>query len=380
MIEVVTGRIGGGKTCMAIYRMCKYMASGGAVYTNIRLKGVIESFDIETRKPVFSFSRDAPIIGFLRSRYKWEYQEGQYNIICPDDMEIGFQSVVPPGIPEKKVLVVIDEVNEWFDSLDRDKVRTDKAYRLTLRFLRQSRKVYIDVIFILQDFSTLNNRIRGLVGFVWVCRDMQYFNVVGVPMGFIFKRYFVWYKYDGSGRFPQGKPRWVVKDFELFGVYDTTEIFGDTLGIAPAGSKIVDFRGKGLVKKVGDKMNNFQFACLGLCCACSVASLVFILSGDDKSSGVCGGVVYVTNTVSNVAVDNRPKAKNVFWAPIAYGRAGDFEWCYVAGRMYRKGMMCEYGRVVEIDKYHVRVVGDFGDVYFLHSEINELEKKAVINE
>ena len=202
MIEVVTGRIGGGKTCMAIYRMAKYIAEGGCVYTNITLRGLLVTYDIETQKPCFTFASDAPIRLFLRKRYEWEIQDGQYHLIEPESMDDGFQTVIAPGTPDKKVLIVLDEVNEWFDSLDRDKARTDKAYRLTLRFLRQSRKVYTDVMFILQDFQTLNSRIRGLVGYMWICRDMEYFSVTGVRLGWLFKRFFVWQRFDGSGRFP----------------------------------------------------------------------------------------------------------------------------------------------------------------------------------
>jgi len=378
MIEAVVGLIGGGKSCLAIYRVLKYISEGGRVYMNMRLVGAVEVYDIDTKKMSLVLSPDAPICRILRKRYKWEYQEGQYNYLVPEDMEDGFQSVIPPGTPEKKVLVVLDEVNEWFDSLDRSRATTDKTYRSTLRFLRQSRKVYIDVIFILQVFSTLDSRIRELVGFVWMCRDMQYFEVAGLSLGFFLKRFFVWQKFYKDCRVAIAKPKWVTKDKEIFGCYDTTELFGDGLGILPAGAVKTDFSGAGRIKPKGKKMNAFQSFLLVACCCCSAFASVVLWRG---AGGVSAGsrVVTVTNTVVAAGSSvGRSGAGSVEWARLAYGCAGNDEWVYANGRMFKPGFRTDKGVVVSVDRYSVRFVGEQGEHWIFHSDDSGLVKNSSV--
>lgn len=372
MIEAVVGLIGGGKSCLAIYRCLKYISEGGRVYMNMRLVGAVEVYDIDTQKMSLVLSPDAPICRILRKRYKWEYQQGQYNFLVPDDMENGFQGVIPPGTPEKKVLVVLDEVNEWFDSLDRSRVNTDKTYRSTLRFLRQSRKVYIDCIFILQVFTTLDSRIRELVGFVWVCRDMQYFEVAGLSVGWLLKRFFVWQKFYKDMKVPVAKPKWVAKDLQIFGCYDTTELFGDGLGILPAGCVKTDFSGAGkIVKKKGQKMNKLQSALLVVCCLSSALCTVLMLrAGSVTVPAGVPQIITVTNTVGAVGVDRAPvPSGSVEWGRISYVCAGKEDWAYVNGRMYKPGFRTDRGVVVSVDRYAVRCVGEDGrDNWIFHSE------------
>lgn len=371
MLEAVVGLIGGGKSCLAIYRALKYVSEGGRVYMNMRLTGALEVYDIETHKMSLVLPPDAPFCCLLRKRYKWEYQQGQYNFLLPEDMDDGFQNVIPAGTPEKKVLVVLDEVNEWFDSLERGKASSDASYRKTLRFMRQSRKVYIDVIFILQIFSTLNDRIRNLIGYVWQCRDMQYFEVAGLSVGFFLKRFFVWQKYYKDMKVAIAKPKWVVKDLEVFKCYDTTEIFGDGLGVLPAGSVQTNFAGAGKIQTIrSKKMNPLQTAILVLCCVSSAfASFMLYKGGNGSSSSV--RVVTLTNTVALASASGGPSAaasSRVEWAPLSYGRCGDVEWCYAGGRMYKPGFRTDKGMVVSVDRYSIRLIDESGEHWIFHND------------
>ena len=375
VLEAVTGLIGGGKSCLAIYRALKYCSEGGRVYMNMRLIGMVETYDIETHKIQIYLPPDAPFCNVLRKRYKWEYQQGQYNFLIPEDMEEGFQSAIPAGTPDKKVLVVIDEVNEWFDTKDRSRINSsDDSYRRTLRFMRQSRKVYIDVIFILQVFGTLDNRIRDLIGFVWQCRDMQYFEVAGLNVGWALKRFFVWQKFYKDMRTPIAKPKWVAKDVSIFKCYDTTELFGDGLGVIPAGQVRTDFSGLGRIQKKVKSMNPLQVAILVICCLSSVATSFFILRGHGAAVGGGGvRVVYVTNTVgvSSGRVQGDRETSRVKWAALSYGRAGDLEWAYADGRMYKPGFRTDEGMVVSVDRYAIRLIADDGgERWIFHKEGN----------
>ena len=382
MIEAVTGRIGGGKTCLAIIRMAEYIASGGRVYTNIRLRGTYDLCSLESEELTHEtfIADDAPIRKYLLEKYDWEIHHGQYNFLYEDSLEIGFEHSIPKGIPEKKVLVILDEVNEWFDALDREDIKKkDGILRDTLRFLRQSRKCYIDVIFILQVFETLNSRVRDLIAFCWVCRDMQYFKVAGVPLGFAFKHLFYWQKFDRSlPRAPAQITHWVKKDFRVFGLYDTTEFFGKDLGVLKS-SRQVSFERK---EEKEEEMKKKHVLILMGCCASSVVGCVLAVVSFFRGEGVALGkqhVVYVTNTVAiasapAVSTNSIPR---VSWGVINYGCAGDVEWAYVDGRLMRPKMRIEGGTVIAVDKDFVKVFGDDGLDYFIYSVRSDFAPTSV---
>lgn len=385
MIEAITGRIGGGKTCLAIIRMAEYIASGGRVYSNVRFLGTHDVFTEDGKDYETHVEPDAPIALFLRKKFGWEIQHGQYNYLYETSLETGFEHCIPKGLPEKKVLVVLDEVNEWFDTLDRSDVnKKDNILRDTLRFLRQSRKCYIDVIFILQVFDTLNSRIRDLVAFLWVCRDMQYFKVAGVNLGWAWKHFFYWQKFDRSlPRAPAQFSKWVKKDTAVFGLYDTTEFFGKELGILDV-EKQVKFEKKKVEEKTEDMKRKHVFMLVG-CCASSLVGCVFAVLAVVRGEGVAVGkqrVIYVTNTVAvasaagsvSVTTNTTPR---ITWAPIAYGCAGKEEWAYVDGKLYRPKMRVEGGTVVAVDKDFVKIIGDDGHDYWVYSVRSEFTPTAV---
>lgn len=385
MIEAITGRIGGGKTCLAIIRMAEYIASGGRVYSNVRFLGTydvckIDSVDKTHETVVLP---DAPIAKYLLKKYDWEIQPGQYNYLYESALETGFEHCIPKGLPDKKVLVVLDEVNEWFDTLDRESIKkSDGIIRDTFRFLRQSRKCYIDVIFILQVFETLNNRIRDLVAFLWVCRDMQYFKVSGVPLGWAFKHLFYWQKFDRSlPRAPAQFSKWVKKDFSVFALYDTTEFFGKDLGVLKTEKK-VKFEKR---KVEGFVMKKNQVAMLVLCCVSSLAgcalAILAVVRGEGKAVGVGPKVVYVTNSVSGASAPTANAGTNgisrIKWAMLNYGCAGDAEWAYVEGRLYRPRMRVDNGIVVAVCKDYIKVIGDDGQDYYIYHYNDEYAPSGV---
>ena len=386
MIEAITGRIGGGKTCLAVIRICEYIASGGRVYTNVRLRGTRDVFTEDGKDYETHVEPDAPVAVYLRKKFDWEIQHGQYNYLYESALETGFEHCIPKGLPEKKVLVVLDEVNEWFDTLDREDIKKASGIvRDTFRFLRQSRKCYIDVIFILQVFETLNNRIRDLVLFLWVCRDMQYFKVSGVPLGWMFKHMFYWQKFDRSlPRAPAQFAKWVKKDFGVFGLYDTTEFFGKDLGVLDA-EKQVKFEKK-VIDEGGDEMKRKHVLMLVGCCVSSLVGCVFAVLAVVRGEGAVVGkqkVIYVTNTVavaqspSSAVAMSSNASQRITWAVINYGCAGSVEWAYVEGRLYRPQMRVDGGTVVALDKDYIKVIGDDGLDYYIYNFRNEFAPSSV---
>jgi len=223
MIEACFGVPGGGKTYYAVHRSLQYIASGGAVFTNIRFHGV-EVLENPVGYDRYKLSGLSNVVAVLRQYYGWEYQAGQYHYIDLESMDGDLLSCIPRGTKSKPILLVLDEVNEWFDSLDGGKLKRDEKYRELFKFLRLSRHYHIDVLFLLQDFATLNARLRGLCQNLYKSTDMQRLRVPGIPFRFPFP-WFLWQQFDKSGRTCVRSQTW-PKEKHIFQCYDSFCEFG----------------------------------------------------------------------------------------------------------------------------------------------------------
>ena len=127
MIEVFEGKIGGGKTYSAVKRILKHLATGGTVYTNIDL--VAEECQRYCMK-------------------KWFVEiepEEQIQFMEPSDIK-RFHEVVRMGTFDCQVLMVVDEAHIFFNARNWKDAKEE-----LLHWLTQSRKWFIDVIFITQS-------------------------------------------------------------------------------------------------------------------------------------------------------------------------------------------------------------------------------------
>lgn len=176
MIEVFTGKLGGGKSYHAVSRMSRQLALGGLVVTNIDL--------------------DWPeMVRYCDEKYGVRIEERQYRRLV-DEMETvtvvnqlgksvslevskiyNFHSMVPKGTLEFPVLAVIDEAHLYFNS--RDYAITDKLGRAMLAYLSQSRKVGNDLILIVQDWRNLDAQFIRQLQYLWKFRDMSKFFIPG---------------------------------------------------------------------------------------------------------------------------------------------------------------------------------------------------------
>lgn len=304
MIEGYVGLIGGGKSYNATLRMLEYIALGGAVYTNmtliphcwynLRYAVKMKEFklssvpwsagssirEIEGEKFFFTedhlcvcrvdssgvcFSNSIGYEKFLLDRFKWEYQQGQYVKLHNEDVSNDLHAMIPRGTPDKPVLCVLDESVDFFDRDDRG-----SANREFLSFLRHSRKQAVDLIFIAQEFTELNKRIRNQTHFIWTFWDMQTFKVPGLRTRLPppWRNMILSQQWNRSMKGGCLKRIWRARDSGVFGCYRTDELFRSL----KSADGETDFRGRGTKKNEGKKMNGFErvalaasvaFSCLG---------------------------------------------------------------------------------------------------------------------
>ena len=339
MIEAFVGLVGGGKTYSSTRRMCEYVLRGGVVCTNILFRG----YDPET----CTFASDSPFLQYLLSR-GWQYQQGQYIYISFEDMceSSDWFLRVPGGVDRAhRTLLCIDESTDLFDTLDRNKLSTNSAYRELFRFLRLSRHAHIDVLFICQDYFSINSRLRGLCGSIWKSTDMQNFRLptfhIRLPINC-----FMLQRFDRTGKLELFR-EFIAKEDAIFGIYES-EAFHDSLGISFSG--VV---GNGRVN-VRRKMSTFQRIILwcaflvSICAFFQLHSLSRALSVLDKkisTSDIKSSQLH-SSTKSVPESNNEPlEIKDTFVR-------GDYEYRYYGNRpvLYFDGCLIEVGMITEYGK------------------------------
>lgn len=370
MIEACVGLPGTGKSYFATQKCLEYIASGGAVFTNIRFKGV-EAVKVsdgsEEPAPLdrYELASDAPFIRVLRRRFDWVYQPGQYHYIDDETIKGNFLEVIPAGTPDKKVLLVLDEVNDNFDSLDRGRLNNDSSYRRLFDFLRLHRHYFIDVLLLLQAFDTLNNRLRQQCQYIWRMTDMQGLRLPGLPIRFPL-RLFLWQQFDRTGRTLIRRMTW-PKEQCIFDCYDSFQQW-NKFQLSPVKLQ-TNFTGQGKPKREVHKMTNGDrlIVILGFV----ILGFVFVFFGRPRNgASVAPQVVVVTNYVERAsspsggpsAAPSGPRVIRGLWE---FSEAGEFRWGFFNGDRLDLGAPCEWGTVSDIQKNYVRVDAADGSVVWL---------------
>lgn len=277
MIEAYSGLIGSGKSYSAVVRMLSYIAKGGCVVSNIRL--MLDPWQNNHALFKGQYSKEFNAMGvkeYVRRFYKWEYQEGQYRYIDNKHLEnLGVVEKLPAGLPDLPVLLVWDEGADFWDSDER--ANADKEF---LSLLRHSRKLGMDFIFIVQEFTELNKRIRNQTAYVWRFIDMATFRIPGLGLGISwipilnnqirvlqFNRAHFETKRDTVEPVYLG---WLPKNQDVFSCYKTDALH---VGVRVLTGEMVDFRGKGRIQRE-EVSSRFAFI-TGLC----FALFVFLVGG-----------------------------------------------------------------------------------------------------
>jgi len=151
MIQLVTGKIGSGKTLHCVGRIVEHVARGGTVYTNV-------------------FIEPAALSKLIRKRYRRIVEPDQ---VRPLDLAecASWHDAIEWGTPELPVLVVLDEIHLFFNA--RDWRKTQEVHEAMLSFLSQSRKAAVDIIFICQSASTLEKQFREQCEAEFYCRSLR---------------------------------------------------------------------------------------------------------------------------------------------------------------------------------------------------------------
>lgn len=141
MITIISGRLGCGKSYLAVKMMQEHLYKGGIVATNIRLKNM----------PPRILGRVIHISGDCH----------------PTDLPSGDRR----GHGKRRVMIVIDEALSWFGIADDH----TKDYRKAVwaDWLRHSDKLGQDIFLISQDWAQTVKWIRVLSQRVWFCHNSK---------------------------------------------------------------------------------------------------------------------------------------------------------------------------------------------------------------
>ena len=200
MITVITGKIGGGKSLLALTFMLAQFAKGGCVVSNFTLNE--ENLD-----------------RYLKKHHRRNLVEGMHQF-HDFESEPEFQKSVPFGIPGLPVLVLVDEAQLYYNQAESARLQS-RMMRL-VSFLTQSRKCAVDVIFITQHDTTIWAQFRHQCLFGYKCRDMR---AVSLPfIGQIASLGLCWVKYDILSGEIMERGRTPLSP-ELFGLYDTRQMY-----------------------------------------------------------------------------------------------------------------------------------------------------------
>lgn len=224
MIYCVVGKVGEGKSYDMTVAMCKHLVSGGAVRTNIRL--------------------DYRQIGVALGRSLRSWQVG---LIDQDTDPATIPTGDRRGRGRRRVLVVLDEALNWFDSAT-SSAKDDPRRERWSRWVRQSDKLGQDVYFLAQSFERAAKWIRELAAVCIHVVGLRNVHLLGIPFGHLplfcnlYGRRVVDVR---TGRVLS----WSIRRYSSYywRFYDTSETFGftaadnvfDSGGLFPAHAPIV---------------------------------------------------------------------------------------------------------------------------------------------
>lgn len=196
MIAYVTGTLGAGKTFHTMRLVMEHIAKGGICVTNI------ECDRARVRK-------------VIASKFKVWMEDDQLQTFDPEE-NTNWQTSIPWGEIEGDVLVAMDETHLFYNS--RDWAETAKNNRELLRFLTQSRKAGVDVIWITQDGGNVDKQFRVLAE--W---EFAIVSTAHLPLGWLgmfpFRAYCV-KKISAKQQFVV-KKEWFLYDKWIKGTYRT---------------------------------------------------------------------------------------------------------------------------------------------------------------
>lgn len=209
-VYVVTGKLGSGKSLIAVSRIREYLRQGRRVATNLDLylEHMMPAHSRATviRLPDKPRLEDLEALGTGDGRPVDEYDEGRFG------------------------LLVLDELASWMNA----RAWNDRSRLEVIEWFLHARKYHWDVLLLVQDIDAIDKQLRGaLAEHLVVCRrlDRMVFPIVGplikvltgskMPM----PKLHVATVYYGDT--PQGMKvdRWWYRGTDLFRAYRTGQVF-----------------------------------------------------------------------------------------------------------------------------------------------------------
>lgn len=208
-VYVVTGKLGSGKTLVAVSRIQEYLNQGRMVATNLNLnlEYLINPFAKNSRVIRVSDRPTAEELDALPTPYEGDYSES------------------------KSGLLVFDECATWFNS----RTWNDKGRTGLINWLLHARKLGWDIIFIIQNVSMMDAQAReGFAEHVVHCRRLDRLSIPFVTWFFRMgglnirppKLHWGIVKYGASDSSPVIE-KWVYTGTALYDAYDTRQVFSE---------------------------------------------------------------------------------------------------------------------------------------------------------
>lgn len=219
-VYMVTGKLGAGKTLAAVGRAQEYLQAGCRVATNLELWP--ENLAGRTSGADQAVIRvpDKPRVEDLEA------------------IGLGYEG---PMDESRNGALILDELGTWLNS----RSWNDKERAGVLDWFLHARKRRWDVYLIVQDISVVDKQLRDtLCEHLVVCRRMDRFPipVVGKLLRGRLPRIHVGTVHYGDNETAPKVDRWWYRGSELFGGYDTEQVFAPDQEWSEARQEMVDYR------------------------------------------------------------------------------------------------------------------------------------------
>jgi hypothetical protein len=216
-VFIVTGKLGSGKTLLAVSRIREYLREGRRVATNLNLR-------LEKLLP--PSNRSAHVVRVSDKPTRSELEALGLGADVLDEERYG--------------VLVLDELGSWLNA----RTWADKERQGVIDWLIHSRKRRWDVVFIVQHVSMIDKQVReALLEYLVTCRRLDrirvpLFGTLGrwLTLGFWDGRgpklHLGLVVYAGGSATLQGalvSDRWFYRGRDLYEAYETEQVFSDAV-------------------------------------------------------------------------------------------------------------------------------------------------------
>ena len=335
IIEVLTGKVGSGKTYSAVERIYLHLLRGGIVYTNI---------DLAWEKVAHYAYGDGVVLDPI------QYQK------FTNEQVPHFYNCVQAGLPDLHTLIVVDEAQLFWNSRD-----YKQTSRELMTFVTQTRKVNCSILLLTQHESTIDKQFRLQIQYLWRFRDLQKWRFQA--LGFTYPFPHILQTCLDSVTLTEMSRRFATKDKKIFQMYESKALLVDLhlkdMYLRPQTSKVSRInRLKHYIKH--HKMKAILFLALIIGCLTFAGTSIYRKFHNNGIAGVVAGEKAPppsSQTSSSAALpqttSNNKNEKTTFYrstyqlrtSDSRYGVGQPFEGSFIVG-FSPQGLVLADGRTV----------------------------------